>query len=186
MESRRVVIKQPRTKSGLFLALLAIAALWGALGIASTGFERTFRLVALVACGLTGLFFLYFLVRPPTVLEISYRGIRFAGRREVAWTDVERLKILVLPTPFLDSCWMRVLFPFPWVVRRASRYLGVVSVEGSEVEARTARPLRRMAGTVPVVSQAQLPMPLEKVANMIKEFAPTVPIDYGPGAEPTR
>jgi hypothetical protein len=77
MESRRVVIKQPRTRSALFFASLALVAVWGGFGVASTGFDRAFRLVALGACGLSGLFFLYFLVRPPTVLVISHRGIRF-------------------------------------------------------------------------------------------------------------
>jgi hypothetical protein len=190
MKSRRVVIKQPRTRSALFFASLAVVAVWGGFGVTSTGFDRAFRLVALVACGLSGLFFLYFLVRPPTVLVISHRGIRFpygirsAGGREISWTDMDCIRIFLLPGSFVDKPWMWLLSPFPWVIRRSFRFLGVVPVEGSELDVRTSRPLRRIAGTVPSVSQAQLPMQLEKVASMIKEFAPTVPIDYGRRAEP--
>jgi hypothetical protein len=64
------------------------------------------------------------------------------------------------------------------------RVLGVVPVEGSELDVTTSRPLHRIAGTVLGVSQIQLPMQLEKLASMIKEFAPTIPIDYVPRAAP--
>jgi hypothetical protein len=142
MESRRVVIKQPRTRSALFFASLAVVAVWGGFGVTSTGFDRAFRLVALVACGLSGLFFLYFLVRPPTVLVISHRGIRFpygirsAGGREISWTDMDCIRIFLLPGPFVDKPWMWLLSPFPWVIRRSFRFLGVVPVEGSELDVR--------------------------------------------------
>ena len=190
MDYRSVVLKQPRSKSALFLASLALVAVWGGFGLASTGFDRTIRLVALVACGLSGLFFLYFLVRPPTVLEISHSGIRFphgirsARGTEIPWKDIDHIRIFLLPVPFVDKPWMWLLSPGPWLIRKAFRNLGVVPVEGSELDVTTSRPLRRIAGTVSIVSQAQLPMQLEQVASMIMEFAPTVPIDYGPGADP--
>lgn len=185
-----VVIKQPRTKSALFLAFLALLGVWGGFGLASTGFDRTIRLVALVVCGLIGLLFLYFLVRPPTVLEISHSGIRFphgirsARGTEIPWKDMERIRIFLLPGPSVDKPGMWLLSPFPWVIRKAFRFLGLVPVEGSELDVTTSRPLHRIAGTVPGVSQTQLPMQLEEVTSMIKEFAPTIPIDYGPRAEP--
>jgi hypothetical protein len=56
---------------------LALVAIWGGFGLASLGIDRTIRLIALVVCGLGGLGILYYLVRPPTVLEVGNSGIRF-------------------------------------------------------------------------------------------------------------
>jgi hypothetical protein len=190
MDSRSVAIRQSRSKSALFLAFLALFAIWGGFGLASTGFDRTFRLVILVVYGLSGLRFLYILVRPPTVLEIGHigirlfkQGIRSARETEIPWKDIDRIRIFLLLGPFNDKPGMWLLSPFPWVIRKQFRFLGVVPVEGSELDVKTSRPLRRIAGTVLAVSQTQLPIQLEEVTSMIKELAPTIPIDYGPRAE---
>jgi hypothetical protein len=191
MDSRSVVVKQPRSKAALMFVFLALVAIWGGFGLASLGFDRTIRLITLVVCGLSGLVFLYYLVRPPTVLEIGHSGIRFfpqgirsARETLIPWKDIDRIRIFLLPGPSVAKPGMWLLSPFPWVVRKQLRVLGVVPVEGSELDVTTSRPLRRISGTVLGVSQIQLPMQLEKLASMIKEFAPTIPIDYVPRAAP--
>lgn len=177
-----IVIRQGRMRSAIYLLVMAGLAVWGGLGLSSAGFERGYRMAALLVGAVVALMFAYTLARPQMVLEISDRGLRWP-RRTIRWEDVQTLRVLLLPVTFMQRRWIRRLNPVFWLVRRSLRTLGVVPREGVEPGGGAAW-LMRGRGAVPVVSQAQIDMPLDEVVTMVARFAPDLPLEYEPGAEP--
>jgi hypothetical protein len=122
--------------------------------------------------------FLFFTVRPTTVVELDKAGVRIPRRGTVPWSDVSAIKIY--PAPGISwGGWFRYLSPIYWLGRSAFRSLGLVPKQGSGSEqGRIGR--WRTGGAIPLAVRAQVPMKLEELAETMQTFAPAVPLGYGP------
>jgi hypothetical protein len=179
------VIRQSRSKLAKLVAILVLVTVYGAYGIHASGFERAFRLTVLASCGLLTILLCFLLIQARTVVQIDHSGVRIPRRAAIAWTDVAGMKITFWTGVFLGDRWVRFVYP-TWRLRRPMRFLGFIPVPGSDFDKETAGRLRRINGLVPIASHTQIPMELEELAGLIKNFSPQLALEYGPGAKPPR
>jgi hypothetical protein len=184
VEEKLVVIKQSRKKLAVFATVMGLAAAYGAFGFDSPGFERTYGLTILAICGPLALVLAFFVIRPSTVVQIYDSGVRLPRRPAIPWTEVAGMKITFW-TGVGGDRWVRYVYPARWM-RRPLRFLGFAPVPGSSFDIQNQGWTRRMNGVVPVAAYSQIPMELEELASLIHRFVPQLPLEYGPGAKPTR
>jgi hypothetical protein len=126
--------------------------------------------------------FLFYVIRPPRVLELDATGVRIPRRGMIPWGEVSRMRIYVVAVR-LQASWLRYLNPFQALGRGPFRSLGLVPKQGSGFDlGKTGR--WRQRGAVPIAVAIQLPMKLEELVSLIKTFAPELPLEYGPRAAP--
>jgi hypothetical protein len=173
-----------RVNALIIAAIMALVALSGALKIHSEGLDRIYGILVLVVCGFAAVNHLFYVIRPPRVLELDATGVRIPRRGTIPWSEVSRMRIYLVAAR-MQASWLRFLNPFHLVTRRAFRSLGLVPKQGSVFDlGRTGR--WRQGGAVPIAVALQLPMKLEELVSQINTFAPELPLEYGPRAEPHR
>lgn len=173
-----VIVRQGRMQPAAFLVAFAGAAAWGASGLTVHGSRLVLSYVILCVCGLAAAGCIYSLLRPSTMLEMRDQGLRVADVGEVPWASLSSLEVY-LPKPQTPaSRVMQALTKWNHRIRNSSRVLRVVGA---------AQPLNGPKAdadrhTIALIVQFRVEAELETVIAEIKRFAPSVRVEYGPGA----